>query len=199
MDSTTTAAPTPSAAPTQTEFKTVVAQANAGDKAALASLRQKLDDNPNIWADIGRIALESERTLIERVAGGDRLVAESVRRTLEQMRTDLNSGSSPAEKMAVDRVVVAWLFLQLADKALAVDGGAALPQAQFTLKKHEVASRQYHAAVKSLHDVQERLPKAQPDKPPTQTGLRIFDGGQDVSPEQNRPTGTCSAIPPQRS
>lgn len=132
MDSTPTAASTPSAAATQTEFKTVVAQANAGDKAALASLRQKLDDHPNIWADIGRIALESERTLIERVAGGDRLVEEAVRRTLGQMRTDLTSGSSPAEKMAVDRVVVAWLFLQLADKALAADGGAALQAASWS-------------------------------------------------------------------
>jgi hypothetical protein len=192
MEPTTTAVPTPSASTIQTDFKTVVAQANTGDKAALTSLRQKLDDNPNIWADIGRIALESERMLIERIAGGDRLVEEAVRRTLDQMRTDLTTGSSPAEKMAADRVVVAWLFLQLADKALAADGGAALPQAQFTLKKHEVASRQYHAAVKSLHDVQERLPKAQPEKDSSSTGLRIFGGESGPTNSPLPPTGTCT-------
>lgn len=196
MNTTTNPAPEPTTTPKptpQTEFRSIVQQANKGDREALVRLRQTLDANPSVWTDISRTAIESERVLVDQIAGGDRLIEESVRRTLDQMRTDLAGGTpSPAERMAVDRVIVAWLFLQLADKALAADRGSALPQAQFTLKRHDLAGRQYHAAMRSLHDLQSRLPKTQPGQSTQAGGLRIFDGDGGQPTGSLPPTGTCS-------
>lgn len=196
MDTTINSSPTPATSPEptpQAEFHSIVSRANAGDRDALARLRQTLDNNPTVWADVSRVAIESERVLVDQIAGGDRLIEESVRRTLKQMRADL-AGPSPtaAEMMAIDRVVVAWLLLQIAEKAFVADRGNALPQAQFILKKHDLAHRQYGAAVKSLLDLQERLPKDRPESSNANTGLRLFDGGADTSKEHNRPTGTYS-------
>lgn len=195
MEPTPTPATQPAPTP-QAEFREIVAQANNGDREALVRLRQTLDANPSVWSDISRTAIESERTLIDQIAGGDRLIGESVQRTLKQMRADL-AGPSPtlAEKMAVDRVVVAWLLLQIAEKAFVADRGSTLAQANFNLKRNEFANRQYAAAVKSLRELQERLPKVREQQPNPKPGLRIFDGGQEASPEEQRPTGTCSPKP----
>ena len=196
MDTTINNSPTPATSPEptpQAEFHSIVTRANNGDRDALARLRQTLDNNPTVWADVSRVAIESERVLVDQVAGGDRLIEESVRRTLKQMRASLSGPSpTPAEKMAVDRVVVAWLLLQVAEKAFIADRGNALPQAQFILKKHDLAHRQYGAAVKSLLDLQERLPKDRPESSNANTGLRLFDGGETQQSDQVRATGTFS-------
>lgn len=196
MESTINTAPTPAVTPqptSQAEFQAIVKLANAGDREALTRLRQTLDDNPAVWEDVSRIAIESERKLIDQIAGGDRLVEESIRRRLQQLRTDLAGPSPPpAIRMGVDRVAVAWLLLHIAEKAFIADSGSGLPGAQFNLKKHDLANRQYIAALKSLQELQERLPKGR-QTTDAKPGLRVFGGGEDSDGNQVRPTGTCGS------
>ena len=184
--------------PSHAEFKLLVDQANGGDRNALEALRRLLDDNPQIWQRVGDLAVHAELALISLVAGADNLMAESLKRSLEDLRAQLGADSaSPLERMAIGRVVACWLQLQhvdvLTDKA--TPGSHA---AKFLLQRQAQADRAYHAAIKSLTSIRQLLPgtitrdSGQAEKVETAAsascnqadGLRVFP---DESSKRRRP------------
>lgn len=194
MDATTTGVMS-----SRANFNEMLARATKGDKEALAAMRKFLDSNSEVWERVGRLAIETELAYVAQISDGDPLVEESVLRTLKQMRSDLGGAApTPLESMAVERVVATWLALQLADKAvIAVDSGGTLPNANFALRRQELANRHYTAAVKSLNEVQRLLPKAKQSKTASSTGnrpeLHIFaaDEGTAEAPSPSLAAGTA--------
>lgn len=147
--------------PTEAEFKSLVSLANAGDQLALAQLRRTLDDNPIIWQRLGDMGAYAQRALIGAIAGGDKLLFESITRAADDLRATLSpSSSTKLEELAIDRVVASWLELRWIDAKHSSTINGSLPQARFNLRLKDSAARRYEAAVRSLVLIRKLLPSA---------------------------------------
>ena len=103
--------------PERQEFERLVAAANTGDQNAIAELEKALDARPEVWLQIGNLSQHAEHDLIGLVSGGNQLMRSSVGRYLNAMKRELFGPSSTLlERLAVQRVVVAWLHCQQVDR-----------------------------------------------------------------------------------
>jgi hypothetical protein len=145
--------------PNQEEFAGLVKRANAGDDDALARMRQTLDSNPEIWESVGNLATHAQLSMVKLIAGGNKLVSESLLRKAEQMKGEL-AGASPSklEKLAVERIVACWLEMEYWATTYPVAKGETLGQARFALKQKESSERRFNAAMKSLTTLRALLP-----------------------------------------
>jgi hypothetical protein len=141
----------------RTRLTTLVGQANAGDRAALASLRRLLDQHPELWTKIGDLATHAESTWITLLAGEDHLLVESVKKQVSEMKTEL-AGPHPTatERLLVDRVVACWLAMQHAEMNSAQTGGSSV-QVSIRLKRAETNQKRYLSAIKMLTLVRAKL------------------------------------------
>jgi hypothetical protein len=147
--------------PTEAEFKSLVKMANAGDAMALVDLRRTLDDNPVIWQRLGDMGAYAQRALIEAIAGGDKLLFESITRAADELRATLQeTNPSKLEELAIDRIVACWLEMRWIDAKHSSTSDATLPQARFNLRLKDSAARRYEAAVRSLVLIRKLLPAA---------------------------------------
>jgi len=169
----------PPGLPTEAEFSRLVAQANNGDADALKTLRELLDNRPEIWQRVGDLAAHAERLLIDLIAAGNALMAEALRRKLREMRVELLSPTtSLLEKMAVDRVLACWLHVQFVDSIVAKAQGGTITHARYQLQRQIAADRRYTAAIKALADLRRLLPRVASgtsNKTPAMP-LRVFAG-----------------------
>ena len=175
--------------PTSDEFSQLVALANRGEATALTRLRDLLNDHPEIWQKVGDLAAHTEMLLIDAVAGTNKLLSESLRRKVNEMKEQL-LGETPTvlERMAIERVVTAWLAVQHIDGIVAKSVGGTLPQGHFQLRQQDLAGKRLLTAIKALTDLRRLLPRSGRDigKDVVST-LRIFEG----EPETTLPaTGT---------
>src|SRR5262245_39638494 len=158
--------PKPESAPSRTQaslldrLHALVARADAGDRRALADLRQMLDENAAIWRYAGDLAALAERAWIALIASGHRLVTESITRQLAAMRAEL-SGPHPTatETLLVEQVAICWLAMQHAELHAADSGAVSLSQATIKVKRIESAQRRYFAALKLLSLLRARMPQ----------------------------------------
>jgi len=150
----TTANPLPSS----DQLKRIVEQANGGDQAALALLRELLDGHPEIWQRVGDMARHAELLLIQLIAGEDKLMGESLQRKLAELKAQLGgSNPSPFEKLAIERVVATWLQLQHIDALVAKAIPGSKP-ANYLLKRQGQTDRAYNTALKALATIRRLLP-----------------------------------------
>ena len=156
--------------PTKIGLPELVKQANAGDQAALAQLRQTLDENPQIWRAVGNLALHARMVLVDAIANGDQLLRDSLLRHADDMETGLaGPSSSPLERLAVQRIVACWLETQYAAVQGPEPTGNTLRHAKFALQIKESAEKRFHAAIKSLSLIRQMLPSgATSDAKPSQ-------------------------------
>ena len=145
--------------PSQEDFAELVKRANAGDDNALAMMRKTLDSNPEIWERVGNLAAHAQLSMVRLIAGGNKLVTESLLRKAEQMKAEL-AGTSPSklEKLAVERIVACWLEMEYLATTYPVAKGGTLGQARFALKQKESSERRFNAAMKSLTTLRALLP-----------------------------------------
>jgi len=163
--------------PTEAEFKRLVAQANDGDAGAIKKLREQLDTHPEIWQRVGDLAAHAEMLMIDLISAGSKLMAESLHRTLQQMKAELiGPETSMLEKMAVDRMLACWLQVQYIDTVVAKSTGGTLPNANYQLKRQDAANKRYMAAVKSLGELRRLLPRGAGDTGQPAAPLKVFGG-----------------------
>jgi hypothetical protein len=147
-------------------------KANAGDQQALASLREFLDEHPEIEEHVGDLAALAETSWIELLVGNNALHREAVKRQLFQLKDSLTgSHSSTLEKLVVDLVAVNYLAERQAEIAAAALGTSSLGQAAFRLKRAESTQRRYLNSLKMLSHLRSILPQGiAPGE-----GLRLHD------------------------
>ena len=145
------------------ELKTVTLQelvdaANRGDAASLKSLRQVLDEHPEIWQKAGDLAAHAETTWTRLMAAGNALALESLRREADRMRAELLAGSqSPIERLLVDQVVSCWLQAKHAEISAGLEKANSLAQKRYFDQRMEKTQRRYLSALKMLAQIR-RLP-----------------------------------------
>lgn len=155
MDDTKTEAPP---APSQQELQRLVAEANTGDEQARARLHEYLDQWPEISRRLGDLAQHVQLSLIGKIAGGNSLLYESITRGLNGLRAELvGDGCSPLEKLAIERVLAAWLHLQSVDISYPSCDELPTTTARFVLQLRESSQRRFDAATKSLATLRKLL------------------------------------------
>lgn len=104
------------------EIQKVLKSAAAGDPAVLPAVRELLK-NEYILAQLGGVAAEARRRLIDLVSGTQLAVSEATQMQMESQRKDLladgGSDVSFAESLAAERVVHGWLTVHILEAYMA--------------------------------------------------------------------------------
>ncbi len=75
------------------------------------------------------MARHAQDTWLKLIAGDDHLVKESIRKSLTEMRNELEEpGASRLEKLLIERIVACWLQVQFAEINVATSANQPLPQ-----------------------------------------------------------------------
>ena len=106
-------------------LRAVAHQAAARDDQAMDRLRAELDAVPWLPRMLGDLNRDIEEALIQAVAADDPLKAECIRRRASELRGKLcQANAAVLTKLAVGRVVSAWLLVQFAELRLIKDPDA---------------------------------------------------------------------------
>lgn len=144
--------PNPQAqAPRPDRLQAILARANSGDQTVLPELKRVLDEHPSIWRDCYRLVSMTEQAWLDKIAGKNLLLSQSVRRHVEQLKLDLAGPSpSPLEKLLAERIAACWLGVHYAEFAEAAGDAGGGKEAQMRLKRLDAANKRFLAATKAL-------------------------------------------------
>jgi hypothetical protein len=138
--------------PDREEFQNTVDAANLGDADKLLELQQLLDKHPEIWNQLGDLSKHAVMSLVRMIAGDNRLLHESIIRSVQQLTLDLSESQQPTtvERLLISGVVCAWLEVQLAIEKSTSLGEESLRRSRFHLKLRESANRRFESSVRAL-------------------------------------------------
>jgi hypothetical protein len=143
---------------TSARIRELIARANAGDHAAIDELRAYLDERPLIFAQLGNVARSMESWLIGQLTGGSDFRTECINRHLDAMRRDLlGRKPSPLEALLVERIVMTWLQLQLAEVTAMADPQGSKGYAIFLERRVQRIHRQYVSSIDKLAKIRVHL------------------------------------------
>jgi hypothetical protein len=139
----------------------VLERARRGDVAVLPELREALEARPEIWKHCSDLAAIAERAWIALITGPDLLVAESLMLRMGELRAELaGADPTPLERLAVERVVIAWLQAWYSDLAAANSGDVSPKVAAFALERQDRAQKRHLAALATLATIRRLRPAA---------------------------------------
>lgn len=142
---------------TRDELEQLCTAANAGDQEARVRLRQWLDAHPDAWRSVGDVGMRSELSVREALAGGDFLLSESLARSADALRDSLlPADPTPLEQLAVQRLVVTWFQVQLAEQHVASHRNAP-GQCSYWTRSLDSAHKRFTGAVSHLQSLQKLL------------------------------------------
>ena len=138
--------------PDREVFQNAVDGANLGDTDKLLELQQLLDKHPEIWNQLGDLSKHAVMSLVRMIAGDNRLLHESIIRSIQQLTLDLSESHHPTtvERLLISGVVCAWLEVQLAIAKSTSLGEESLRRSRFHLKLRESANRRFESSVRAL-------------------------------------------------
>jgi hypothetical protein len=134
----------------------LIGKAEKGDKNALPTLREWLDEHPQVAQDFGDLAKISRDSLVKAISGTKNLLLpEVIQRKMHAMRQELaGSEPSPVERLLVERIVLCWLHLHYAETLYAQNmQELTLRQAEFHQKRITMAHNRYLSAIRTLAQV----------------------------------------------
>jgi hypothetical protein len=137
--------------PDGNEIRALSDRAQAGDRAAMAPLRRLLEQPEWVEALGGNLAQQTRLWLVEKFAGKNLLLKESVRRKMDLMAAEL-AGPSPSalERLLVERVVACWLHLHFLEAAYINRDGLTIAQGAYHQRVISAAHKRYLSAIKAL-------------------------------------------------
>jgi hypothetical protein len=137
---------------TSDEMLQLLERAKAGDETVTEQVREMLTICPefaeSLGGDLGQI---TERLLSTAVAGNDIPFRESIKHKMATLRQDLaGPAATPIETLLIDRIVICWLQVQMADIAQAKEESQTITLEKFQLRRQDSANRRYLAAIRTL-------------------------------------------------
>lgn len=164
-------------------LRELVTRAKSGDRVVLPQLREYLDEHPEIWTEVGDLALHAQESWLALMAGEDLVLGECVRRKMDELRGELGiEAASKVEKLLIERVVACWLQVHYADAAYPqAKGPASTPSVRREMmQRQESAQRRYLSSLKQLAIVRKLLkpgpsPMELASRPVTEGPVRSFD------------------------
>ena len=141
------------------EAAEILIRAKQGDPTVLPELRKLFEQRPAIWREAGDLAHHAEKGWIDLIAGGDQMLAESLWRTIEEMKRTLGGDApTPLESLLIGQIVAAWLAGRYADLAYVQNTESSLRQGTFLLLRQRVNHERLNSALKTLAQVRKLLP-----------------------------------------
>ncbi len=134
----------------------LIRTANQGSDQALSALRKELSGpNANLLiSTCGDLAYQAQEALLQGMVGESPGFKAIFREALQQQREDLGwHQCSKLERMLIDRVVLTWLYLHLAEMANAQLANQSNAQSKYQELRIDRASKRHLAAIKSLANV----------------------------------------------
>jgi hypothetical protein len=134
-----------------------------GDEGALARLVEIVDAAAELARGLMDPAEQAESSMIESYASDDRLVRETLPRTLKAMRMELTEGCCcPLERLLVKGAVATWLQLQYVEVLYAQNmRGLTIQQSEFHERRIDRAHRRHLSAVRTLAQIRKLGPAVQ--------------------------------------
>ena len=121
----------------------------------------------DIWREVGDMARHAQDVWLKLIAGHDHFVKESIRKSLTELRNELDEpGSSRLEKLLIERIVATWLQVQFAEINVASSEKQPIPQRRFYQQQLDSANRQFLTSTKQLMALRHLLPKLDQRKCP---------------------------------
>ena len=122
-------------------------------------LRRVFEQRPSIWREAGDLAHHAEKAWIGLIAGSDQMLAESLWRTIGEMKQSLGGGNpSPLESLLVRQIVAAWLAAKYADLTYSQNVECSISQAKFLVQRQRANHERLNSALKTLAQVRKLLP-----------------------------------------
>lgn len=133
-------------------LKALLKRTQSGDRTALPVVRKMLDEPYYLRVFGGELAETAIGSFINAMGGDDVGFAEAVHKKMELMRVELlGAGSTPVERLLVERIVACWLQVQDAEIRYAQgQKDMTLKQGEFRQHRIDAANRRFLAAVKTL-------------------------------------------------
>ncbi len=158
------------------DLAALVRRCEQGDDTALSEARELFDRSPELWDEVGDLALQAERALVKGISGENALLKDALYRKLEVLRVELSGPSASAlDRLLVERVVACWLQVYGADALYAQNlGKLTLKRSEFFQRRQDRAHRRYLSAIRTLAQVRRLL------LPPVQVNI----GAQQVNAMQ---------------
>ena len=141
--------------PTVSRLEAVIELARRGRTDYLPQLRQALDQHPELWMQVGSLTLQAQETWLQLIAGKDLYAAETFRRHLDSMRSELGGASaSPLERILIDRILACHVQVLYFESHEAQNPGGQNPKFdKYRAERQNQAHRQFLSAVKMLATV----------------------------------------------
>lgn len=139
-------------------FEHLVHRANYGDATAAQELREILQDNPEIWQNVGDLARQAREGLVELIAEGNTAIKESVTLKLQEIDQSLRREATDEtlESLLIDHIVVCWLELYFVRMA-AMQRLEHKKDQRFWDGRVKQANRRYVSAIKELGNLRSLL------------------------------------------
>jgi len=147
------------AAEADRQLRAVIASAEAGDTAAMSTLRDALRKVPDMWSNFGDVARAAEDAQLKMVCGDNLPFREGLQRRLKEMRAELaGTDCSPLERLLVARVAACWLQVQYADAMYAQKSRELdLRWCEYYQRRQDRANKRFLSACKALAQVRKLL------------------------------------------
>jgi hypothetical protein len=138
-------------APRGDDLKKLLDRAQAGDNSALPRLRAILKDPGAVDALGGDLARDAQARLIDKYAGQNHMLRESLLRKLELLRAEVAGPSpSPLERLLTERILSCWLHLHRLEAIYNGTENLSLDFGEYYQRNIQRAQKNYLAAIKAL-------------------------------------------------
>ncbi|QDU09621.1 hypothetical protein [Gimesia aquarii] len=142
----------------QEALESVIKKANSGDQRALGKLRIFLDQQPQIWNEVGNIAKIAEKAWITLIAKGNTLAQEALKKKLAALNQEILGDSNHIfDQMLADVIRATWLEMHY---LMSVDADATnrtAGQSTLMMKRLESAQRRHLLAIKQYCQIKKLL------------------------------------------
>jgi hypothetical protein len=153
-------------------IKALMRRARDGDHRAVIKLTEQHGLQSGSWLQMGTYAAEVEWHILSTQSDLTPVTRELLRRQLGEMRIELEGPeATELERMLVERVVVCWLQVQVAEMRFNL-GGVSFRQAEHDQKVIDRAHKRHLSAIKALAVVRRlQLPEVQVNVSDTQVNI----------------------------
>lgn len=139
----------------------ILTQANAGNRPVIPQLQEVLARHPELIRQYGDLAANVRESLLEIASGSSLVAREAIDQRMTQLSLELGgSGGSKLEEMLIERVVLTWAIMHLAEFDSINARSNGVEKGIIAERRLTAAQNRYQSAVKQLVVVRKLLKPA---------------------------------------